>query len=180
VRFVVFGRDSDAFEQDESDVHEAHQSYMDGWLPRMFGRGPIGTPDGELHAGSVHVIEADDLSMAREFAFKEPYQCAGWYTEVLVRPMRSIVEGTMWDRPAPAAGQVSSFVWATWSARPIDELRVPVAEWLFAGQLLSENLLSTVGFAGAVDLSPKEAAELARDWPGAVEVHRWERGGRRD
>lgn len=180
MRFVVFGRDSAAFEQGDSDVHEAHQTYMDAWLPRLIGRGPIGSPDGELHTGSVHVIEVEDAGIANGFAFEEPYQCAGWYANISVLPMRPIVDGTMWDRPRPAADQASSFVWATWSARPADEVPVPATAWLFGGLLLSHDLMGTVGFAGAIDLSPEEAAELVRGWPGEVEVHRWERGGRRD
>jgi hypothetical protein len=46
--------------------------------------------------------------------------------------------------------------------------------------LLSDDLLFSVGFAGTVDLAPGEAARLLRGCPGEVEVHRWERGGRRD
>lgn len=177
--FLVYGRDGDAFDYEPSDLDEAHQAYMDGWLPRMIGRGPTLSPDGEDHTGSVHVIDADDLAVARAFAADEPYASAGWYAEVSVWPMRPVVEGTMWDRPRPAGDQVSSFVLATWSARPIDEVHIEPADWLFAGTLWSDDLASTVGFAGAIDLSPSEAVELTRDWPGTVvELHRWQRGGR--
>ena len=178
--FLVYGRDGAAFDFGPNDRHEAHQAYMDGWLPRMIGRGPTLSPDAASHTGSVHVIDADDLATARRFAFEEPYASAGWYTEVSVWPMRSVVEGTMWDRPRPADDQPSSFLLATWLARPIDDVAVRRADWLFAGTLWTGDLLSTVGFAGASDLAPSAAAELAREWPGAVEVHRWERGGRRD
>lgn len=176
--FLVYGRDGDAFDYEPSDRDEAHQAYMDGWLPRMIGRGPTLSPDGEDHTGSVHVIDADDLATARAFASDEPYASAGWYEQVSVWPMRPMVDGTMWDRPRPADGQVSSFVLATWPARPVDEVHIVAADWLFAGTLWSDDLLATVGFAGAVDLSPAEAVKLAHDWPGAVEVHRWQRGGR--
>ena len=178
--FVVYGRDSAAFDEGPSERHEAHQSYMDGWLPRMIGRGPTESPDGERHTGSVHVIDGDGLATARAFASEEPYGRAGWYAEILVRPLRPVVEGTMWDRPAPAPGQVSSFVWASWSARPIDEVPFATGDWLFGGLLLSDDLNYAVGFAGAIDLSPEQVDESTRDWPGTVEVHRWERGGRRD
>ena len=177
--FLVYGRDGDAFDYEPSDRDEAHQAYMDGWLPRMIGRGPTLSPDGE-HTGSVHVIDADDLRSARAFASDEPYASAGWYAEVSVWPMRPVVDGTMWDRPRPPDEQVSSFVLARWPARPVEEVHIEPADWLFAGTLWSDDLLATVGFAGAVDLSPAETVKLASEWPGVVEVHRWQRGGRRD
>jgi hypothetical protein len=176
--FIVYGRDGDAFDFGPNDRHEAHQAYMDGWLPRMIGRGPTLSPDGEDHTGSVHVIDADDLVTARRFAFEEPYGSAGWYAEISVWPMSPVVDGTMWDRPKPTEGQTSSFLLATWSPRPVGEVTVERSNWLFAGTLLTDDLASTVGFAGAVDLAPTAAAGLAWDWPGAVEVRRWQRGGR--
>lgn len=176
--FLVYGRDGDAFGSEQGDLDEAHQAYMDGWLPRMIGRGPTLSPDGGRHTGSVHVIDADDLAMARAFAFDEPYARAGWYAEISVWPLRPSVGGTMWDRPRPADGQASSFLLATWPARPVDEVPDGTADWLFAGPLLGEDPLSTVGFAGAIDLAPAAVVALARDWPGSVEVRRWQRGGR--
>ncbi|HEY2698427.1 MAG TPA: YciI family protein [Pseudonocardiaceae bacterium] len=177
--FLVYGRDGDEFGSESSGRDEAHQAYMDGWLPRMIGRGPTLSPDGEDHTGSVHVIDADDLAVARAFAADEPYASAGWYAEVSVWPMRPVLDGTMWDRPRPAGDQVSSFVLATWSARPIDEVHIEPADWLFAGELLSDDLRSSVGFAAAIDLPPEEVLQSFSDCPGAIEVHCWERGGRR-
>jgi uncharacterized protein YciI len=176
--FLVYGRDGDAFDYEPSERDEAHQAYMDGWLPRMIGRGPTLSPDGADHTGSVHVIDAEDLATAHRFASEEPYASAGWYAEVTVWPMRSVVEGTMWDRPPPAGDQVSSLVLATWQPRPIDAVHIEPMDWLFAGTLWSDDLRSTVGFVGAIDLPPAETLEAARYWPGDVDVRRWQRGGR--
>ena len=183
MRFVVYGRDGEKFDFEPNDRDEAHQTYMDGWLPRLIARGPTLSSDGEQHTGSVHVVEVDNGEMAHAFAFEEPYAQAGWYCEISVLPMSPLVDGTMWDRPRPAAGSTSSFVWAGWPARPVDDVRLAASEWLFAGLLLGEDPGLSMGFAGSVDLAPAEAAERLRGIlpeDAEVEVHRWERGGRRE
>lgn len=182
MRFVVYGRDGAAFDFGPNDRHEAHQAYMDGWLSRLIARGPTLSPDGEQHTGSVHVVEVDNAETARAFAYEEPYARAGWYAEIAVLPMSPSVEGTMWDRPQPAIDQVSCFVWARWSARPVGEVEIVTPDWLFAGTLLGADPETSVGFAGAVDLSPAEVTERLRGRlpeVAQVEVHRWQRGGRR-
>lgn len=179
MRFLVYGRDGEKFDYGPNDLDEAHQSYMDGWLPVMIGRGPTLSPDGADHTGSVHVIEVDDIVVARRFATEEPYASAGWYAEVSVWPMRSLAEGTMWDRPRPAQGQESSFVLVRWPAQAIDEGRFARLPWLFGGLLLDESA-DCVGVAGALDLASGAAGELLGELPGTVEVHRWARGGRPD
>lgn len=180
MRFLVFGRDGAAFGHGQDQLDEAHQSYMDGWLPRMIGRGPTLSPDGEEHTGSVHVIDVDDIVLARGFAVEEPYARAGWYAEVSVWPMRSLAEGTMWDRPRPSTAQVSSFALVRWEVRPIDEVRIGTLPWLFGGLLLDEYHTGSVGVAGAFDRAPGDVVELLGGLPGDVEVHRWQRGGRPD
>src|SRR5437868_2196856 len=86
--YLVYGRDGDQFDvgPDADDRHEAHQTYMDGWLPRLIARGPTLSADGEQHTGSVHVVEVDSLSAARRFASEEPYARTGWQPEVSVHP----------------------------------------------------------------------------------------------
>src|SRR5262245_47572195 len=76
VRFIVYGRDGDAFDYGPSDRHEAHQAYMDAWLSHLIARGPTLSPDGEDHTGSVHVIEVDNADIARGFAVRTVR--AGW------------------------------------------------------------------------------------------------------
>ncbi len=182
MRFLVYGRDDATFDFGPNDRHEAHQAYLDGWLPRLVARGPTLSPDGTQHTGSVHVVEVDDAETAHAFAFDEPYARAGWYAEIVVLPMSPLVDGTMWDRPTPAPERAASFVLARWPGRPVGDLRVAAPDWLFAGMLLGTEPGTTIGFAGSVDLPPAEVAEQLRaSLPeGAqVEVHRWQRGGRR-
>lgn len=189
MRFLVYGRDGIAFDYGPSDRHEAHQAYMDAWSSHLIARGPTLSPDGEDHTGSVHVIEVENADIARGFAFREPYAQAGWYADVSVTPMLASVDGTMWDRPVPPADQPSSFVRATWSPRPLDDvaslhrrLSESSPDWLFAGLMLSDDQASSSGFAGSVDLSPAETGDRLRAAldmsPADLEIHRWSRGGR--
>ena len=160
---------------------------MDAWLPNLIARGPTLSPDGEDHTGSVHVIEVDNADIARSFAYREPYARAGWYADVSVTPMVPAIDGTMWDQPRPAVDQPSSFLRASWSPRPLEDVasvrrRLAESSWLLAGLLLTEDLASTSGVAAAVDLGPSDAADQLRacidfDVP-ELEVHRWARGGR--
>ena len=176
--FLVYGRDSAEF--GTRDLDEAHQTYMDGWLPRLIGRGPTMSPDGEEHTGSVHVVEVDDFEAARRFAAEEPYASAGWYDEILVAPFVPAVAGTMWDRPKPIDAHPSTFILATWAPVETEPMRLDDGDWLFAGLLLTEDLRSSIGFAGATDLSPADLpGRLVL--PGSqpdIDTHRWRRGGR--
>ena len=186
MRFLVYGRDGSAFGDGPDDLHEAHQAYMDGWSAELIARGPTLSPDGTEHTGSVHVIEVADSGVAHRFAFQEPYAQAGWYDDITVAALLPGVRGTMWDRPGPA-NLPASFVRVSWSPRPLEDpdtasvLAGCGQDWLFNGLVLSDDLASSTGFAGTIDLGPVEAMEQLPRWvdDGAeVETHRWQRGGR--
>jgi uncharacterized protein len=188
VQFLVVGTDGPDFVYGESDRHEAHQQYMDRWSGALIARGPTLTPDGADHTGSVHVVDVADADVARRFALDEPYARAGWYAEVSVTPLEPCVDGTMWDRPKPAADQPSALVRASWgSGLHADTVRRALAaaddpRWLFAGLMLTADRTQIVGLAGAVDLAPDGARRRIEALVGtsAVDVQRWMRGGRPD
>lgn len=190
--FLVHGRDSALFDvgPDAEERHEAHQAYMDGWLPRLVARGPTLSADGEQHTGSVHVVEVDDLATARTFAGNEPYARTGWQVDVSVHPLLAGVTGSMWDRPRPDPERPAAFVRASWAPRPraADELTelagrlgASAPPWLFAGLQLTDTGDHSAGFAGSIDLDPAQLKQVTHNLLGAqveVEVHRWRRGGR--
>ncbi|WP_052590347.1 YciI family protein [Luteipulveratus mongoliensis] len=195
MQVLVHGTDGPRFEQGESDVHEAHQAYMDGFSEAFLGRGPILSADGERHLGSVHVVTVDGPEAAHAFAFDEPYARAGWYSNVTVLPLAPCVSGTMWDRPRPAPEQVSAFVSASWQVEDyesswVDRVRDLIegdesAPWLFGGLLLGDEDPYVLGLAAAVDLAPEDAERQFRRLVGRLDVtsphvmaRRWQRGGR--
>jgi uncharacterized protein len=195
VQFLVVGTDGPGFVEGPSDLHEAHQQYMDGWSASLVARGPTLAPDGAAHTGSVHVVDVPDAAVARRFALEEPYARAGWYSQVVVTPFQPCVTGTMWDRPRPATDQPAAFVHARCDlgtgdvATLCQELaRIEEPPWLFAGLALADDDTRALGLVGAVDLTPDDARRRvdallrAAAVTGVVDVecHRWTRGGRRD
>lgn len=193
--FFVYGRDVPDFAGDSDALDEAHWAYMDAWASQLVARGPTLSSDGSTHTGSVHIVDLPDGVRARRFAFEEPYCRAGLYEEITVLQFAPLVEGTMWDRPAPSADQPATFLLATWTEAAFGrdiavELRnaftdTAGARWVFAGALLSDDSTKARGVAAAVDLGPSEAEELMRKAiarvPGSsinVECHCWRRGGR--
>jgi uncharacterized protein YciI len=191
--FLVRGVDGQRFEYGASELHEAHQAYMDQWADRLVARGPTLSDDGEHHSGSIHVLRVEDRPTAEQFAFAEPYARAGWYASVTVSSMVALVGGTMWDRSRPDPEAPAAFVSVTWSPRPVEKAwsaRVREAfigsdgpPWLFGGLLTTDAGRRSVGLAGAVELAPTDAARrlepvLDRGDAVRVEVRRWSRGGR--
>ncbi len=178
MHFLVIGHDSATFGIADRDVDEEHQTYMDAWLPRLLARGPLLSDDGEEHRGSIHVVEAEDLTAARVFATEEPYAAEGWYDEVTVTTYLPLVGGTMWDRPRPPRGTRSTFVMAMWE--PGRSSGAPLGDdWVVGGTLLDEAG-ADIGIAGALDVPEAEATETARQLVASADVtaQRWRRGGR--
>jgi uncharacterized protein YciI len=83
---------------------EAHWSFMDGYAGRMIARGPTTDPSGDLHTGSMHMVDLPDAGAADAFAFEEPYYLAGAYREVIKRRWRNVIGRTMWDFVAADGG----------------------------------------------------------------------------
>lgn len=193
--FLVRGVDGDRFEYGASELHEAHQGYMDQWADRLVARGPTLSDDGEHHTGSIHVLRVYDRPTAERFAFAEPYAHAGWYTSVSVSSMVPLVGGTMWERPRVDPEAHASYGSVMWPPRPVDQQWVTRARdamvdaddppWLFAGLLSTDDGHAGVGLVGAVDLAPTDAARRLDAVLGhlaveaaQIEVRRWSRGGR--
>ncbi len=147
---------------------EEHWTYMDGFDGSLIARGPTFDAD-ETLTGSVHVIDLPDPTAARAFAFGEPCWQAGAYRDVLVRR-------TQWQQPY--RGATSGFLGIGFAdPEPYVEVRTPRPDLAGFGPLLSDDGRRLLG---AAVLAPTETA--VRDCLagfGAVEVHRWERGGRR-
>jgi uncharacterized protein YciI len=65
-----------------------HLAYLIGCQPQLMLVGPVLT-EGKP-AGSLIVIEADDLASAEAFAANDPYALAGLFAEVRVQPFRMV------------------------------------------------------------------------------------------
>ena len=181
VEFFCYHRDRDGSGALRDALIEQHWAYMDGFEHEIIARGPTLTPDGETATGSVHVVELAGPAAARAFAFDEPNYQAGVYRDVLIRRWRNQLGRTMWEFPGGRAGGNRFFVLGLGEGPAADE-RPPDDDGLIAyGPLLSDDgaaWLGTVLLARAADADAARAL-LTVERYAAVEVHRWEFGGRR-
>jgi uncharacterized protein YciI len=190
VQFVVLGVDQDGVESDD-DLDEAHQAYMDGWAAALVARGPTEVSDGAGHTGSVHVVQVPNRSIAERFADDEPYHRAGLYRQVSVTAAVPCLDGTMWDRPAPRAGQPATLVIASFDAPGVGAADLAgavhsqlaeTAPWIYVGVTGDDT---PGGLLAMVDEDVEQARRLAADLLHAVgiaspKIHAqpWRRGGR--
>lgn len=70
----------------------SHLDYLTGTGDQVKLAGPYLTEDGQP-AGSMLVIEAEDLAAAQAFAAADPYAKAGLFSQVEVRPFRVVIGG---------------------------------------------------------------------------------------
>lgn len=74
-----------------AEVRPKHLAYIEKHKAQVKVAGPFLSDDGDTMVGSLIIIEADDIEAARAFAQYDPYNEAGVFAEVDVRPWRWIV-----------------------------------------------------------------------------------------
>jgi hypothetical protein len=74
-----------------AEVRPKHLAYIEKHKTRVKVAGPFLSDDGQTMVGSLIIIEAEDIDAARAFAADDPYQRAGLFAEVDVKPWRWIV-----------------------------------------------------------------------------------------
>ena len=180
------------------ELAEAHWSFMDGYADVMIARGPTTDPAGEIHTGSMHMVDLPNAEAANVFAFEEPYYRAGVYAEVLKRRWRNVLGRTMWDF-AGAEG-LRRFLIIGHGAAGIDTVRDELVarrrrylrdggyldRFIERGPLLSDDGARWMGSAMLVELPARASVDamLAQD-PYVLEslyarvgVYPWRFGGR--
>ena len=167
MQFFCYHRDREGSTPLRASMTEEHWSYMDRF--ELVARGPTFADD-ETLSGSVHVVELPDVASARAFVFDEPCYRAGAYRDVLLRR-------TAWQVLDPTVG--SGFLAIGFAERPAPYDGAPSSPAGVAGigPLLSDDGALVVGAAAVA--ATEEAARAALHGLTAVEVHLWERGGRR-
>ena len=74
-------------------AREAHLAYVRERIDRVKLGGPYLSEAGEM-AGSLIILEAEDLPAAKAFNDQDPYTLAGLWSHVDIRPFRATV-GTL-------------------------------------------------------------------------------------
>lgn len=87
--FVVWATDRDGTQAERLAAREAHRARLraPGVHPVVVVAGgpTLSEADGAMN-GSLLVIEADDIDAVRRFVADDPYQLAGVYARVEIRP----------------------------------------------------------------------------------------------
>jgi uncharacterized protein YciI len=180
VQYFCYHRDRPGSGPLRAEMLEDHWSYMDRFDGAFIARGPTFAEDDTL-TGSVHIVELPDAAAARAFAFDEPCYQAGAYRDVLLRRWQSPLDHTMWDVATDPAAERYLVLGFTPRPAPAAPLPVPADDLIAFGALLSDDGALLVGAAALVEAGDAEEARavLAPDRFAAVEIHRWDLGGRR-
>jgi uncharacterized protein YciI len=180
VDFFCYHRDRPGSTPLRQQLVQRHWTYLDEFQDRMIARGPTFT--GETLTGSLHILSLPDPAAARTFAFEEPCYQAGAYRDVMIRRWKSISGGTGWD-PSPTSEDSARFlVLGLTDAPTTGHVEVPgQAGVIICGELLSDDGGHILGAAALVQRNPGDdvRAFLPDLSYAAVEVHRWDIGGRR-
>lgn len=168
--YLVLGRDAAGAGEELDRRATLHWDYMDRFAPQLIARGPLLSPDGEEHTGSIHIIRSASAMEAQHFAHEEPYCRAGLYSSVTVTAFRNLLGQTMWERPPALPPDYSTFVQAIWPACSCDAKQIGRLQqeasrdknWVFAGLLQSDGG-GFVGIAAAADLRPEAAEHALRE-----------------
>ena len=88
--FVIFASDRPDHEQVRAGERPRHHKYIhDPGLPvRLHVAGPTLDPESGTMNGSLFIVEADDLAAAEAFVADDPYNQAGLFETIVVRPFR--------------------------------------------------------------------------------------------
>lgn len=74
---------------DARDAHRAaHLEYIRAHADRIVIAGPLRAEDGSHSNGSLLVMDFDDRAAAEAFAAGDPFNAAGVFESVIVRPFR--------------------------------------------------------------------------------------------
>ena len=155
---------------------------MDRYAAELIARGPTFDSSSSTATGSVHIVNLPDLSAARAFVFDEPNYQAGVYRDVLLRRWSNALGRTMWDFPGGRVGGNRYLVLGLGSGQAANRDAPPNQDELIAyGPLLSDDGLTWLGTAVLVRAADSETARavLTAELYDAIEVHKWEFGGRR-
>lgn len=179
MEFFCYHRDRQGSMDLRRGMLERHWGYMDHFADRMVARGPTFADDGTL-TGSVHIVDLPDVTAARAFAFCEPGYQAGVYRDVMLRRWRNVSGRRMWDFLSKRPGRERFLVLGLGGEGAPDTTEPPGLDLIAYGPLLSDDAKMTLGTAALLE-APDAAGAIHALGPGrhsAVEVHRWQFGGR--
>ncbi len=93
MRVVIQCVDKPAHEAVRAANRDAHLAHIKAQGERVVFAGPLLTPDGEGMVGSLLIMDFDTLADAHAFTDADPYNKAGLFERVEVRPVKQVLPG---------------------------------------------------------------------------------------
>ena len=87
--FAIIAKDHPDSTELRANTRPNHLKYLGSNYVRYAG--PILSDDGEQPIGSIVIIDAENLSEAKNFAAGDPYTIAGLFAEVNVHPFKQVI-----------------------------------------------------------------------------------------
>lgn len=91
MQYVIFCTDKPGHGQVRLDNRPAHVDYLKANQDKLVVAGPCLTDDGEGMIGSMLVVDMADRAAAEAFAENDPYNKAGLFESVVVRPWKKVL-----------------------------------------------------------------------------------------
>jgi uncharacterized protein len=85
MHFVVYCLDHPGMVERRHANYEAHKSWLQGSPLRALVSGPLTELDGTA-IGSFFLYESDDIEAVRKFVFEDPFNRAGIWNTIEIRP----------------------------------------------------------------------------------------------
>ncbi len=89
--FSVYAVDKPNSLQTRLDNRQAHLEWAAGFMDKIRIGGPMLSDDGESMAGSMFVMEYDSLEALRALFENDPYNKAGLFESVTIRPFKALL-----------------------------------------------------------------------------------------
>ncbi len=85
---ICFDKPDQARVRDEH--RSAHLAYLQSFKHRIVLAGPLRAEDGSRSVGAVLIMDLEDRAAAEAFAGDDPYNKAGIFESVIIRPFRKV------------------------------------------------------------------------------------------
>lgn len=92
--FAIFCTDKPDAAAIRAATRPAHLDYVGNVMDQVVLAGPTLSDDGQAMTGSLLIMDFADLAAARDFAANDPYNQAGLFESVIVRPWKQVLPKT--------------------------------------------------------------------------------------
>ena len=88
--FAILCTDKPDHQQVRADNRPAHLAYLEAHASQILLGGPLPNDDGSAMTGSLLVLDFADRAAAEAFAEGDPYNQAGLFESVAIKPFRKV------------------------------------------------------------------------------------------